>query len=252
VVLGLNMMGLFEIGTSLTRLGGLSADGLAGSVLNGGLAVLVATPCTAPFMGTALGWALAQPAPQALGVFTSLGAGMALPYLALSWSPALLKFVPKPGPWMETLKKSMGVLLLATAVWLGWVLALQIKPAAASADWKPFSEARVQELRRGGHPVLVDFTAAWCLTCQVNERTALSSEAVRAKARAMDLVFLKADWTNQDAEIARVLAGFGRSGVPLCVLYPADPAAAPKILPTILTPGILLDALDSLKKEEHP
>jgi len=257
-ILALNLFGFFEIGTSFIRLAGLSQgkSGYAGSFLSGVLATLVATPCTAPFMGSALGFALTQPAWAALLIFTSLGAGMASPYMVLSANPRFLKFVPKPGPWMETLKKIMGLLFLATVAWLLWVLSQQLSaragsmPAPAGAVEKmksePYSAARVEELREQGRIVFVDFTAAWCLTCQVNERVVLNSKSVTEGFRQKNVFILKADWTSHDAKIAEALEEFGRSGVPFYILYPANPQAKPIPLPEILTKQIVLDALNKV------
>jgi thiol:disulfide interchange protein len=248
LVLALNLFGLFEIGASLTRFGG----GSAGAFGSGVLAVVAATPCTAPFMGAALGYAVSRPAPEAFAVFTSLGLGMAWPYAALTASPRLMALVPKPGPWMLWLKKVLGVLLLGTALWLGWVLARQTglaRSAEGGLAWEPFSEERVVELRKAGRPVFVDFTADWCLTCKVNEGTALRDPAVLARFKELNVAPLKADWTNNDPAVTRALAAQGRSSVPLYVFHPADPSAAPRVLPTLLTRGILLEALQNADKE---
>ncbi len=310
LLLGLNLFGLFEVGSSLTAAGNLltGRSGLAHSFWNGVLATIVATPCTAPFMGSALGYALSQPVPVALLVFTSLGLGMSAPYLLLSVAPGLLRFVPKPGPWMEAFKQLMGFLLLATVaalVWLfgqqagvdgmgvllaallvtalgAWVygrgadrppqgrlvstlvaLALMaaglglgltralLPPVAAAAagstnvsglDWEEYSGARLAELRQQAKPVFIDFTAAWCLTCQVNERVALARPDVVERFRREGIVALRADWTRRDDHITEALAAYGREGVPVYVLY--GPDGAPRILPELLTPGIVLSALD--------
>lgn len=301
--LALNLAGLFEIGLSLTRLGGAGAgSGFGDSLLTGALAVLVAAPCTAPFMGAALGFALVQPALVGLLVFTALGVGLALPFVVLASMPKLLRFLPRPGPWLETMKQLFAFPLFATVVWLLWVLGQQAgvdalaivmlamivvalggwlwsrgvrhdrpvtrvlgalcmavalgvtllgatrtsppSPATASvAGWEPWSEARVNELRAQGRPVFVDFTAAWCLSCQVNERVALRTPSVMAAFGAANVVLLRADWTSRDSAITSVLAGFGRSGVPLYVLYPAGLGSAATILPAVLTPGMVVDAI---------
>lgn len=313
---GLSMFGVFEIGVSLSTVG-QNVQGKSsywGSFVSGVLATVVATPCTAPFMGSALGFALSQPAYWSILVFTFLGLGMATPYLVLTTSPALLRFVPKPGPWMETLKQFMGFLLMATVLWLLWVLSQQagaqgvmilllsllitglgawiygrwgtlyrsrrtrrtaqliallalagalvislqsITPQASALnaeqtngtgiDWKPFTPELVATLRKEHKPVFIDFTAAWCLSCQVNERVALTSSQVRDAFEKRGIVAVKADWTNQDPVIAKALAEFGRESVPLYVLYPPNPNAKPVILPELITPGIVLSAVDKIK-----
>lgn len=300
--LGLNLSGVFEIGLTLTRLGGAGAGrGYGDSLLTGGLAVLVAAPCTAPFMGAALGFALVQPALIGLLVFTALGAGLALPFVLLASAPKLLRFLPRPGPWLETVKQLFAFPLYATVVWLLWVLgqqagidalaivllamivlalgawlwargvrsdhvvtraaaavmmlaavvtttlaALRAEPptsvAASTPGWEPFTPARVAELRREGRPIFIDFTAAWCLSCQVNERVALRTDAVQRAFQNANVALLKADWTSRDSTITNVLASFGRSGVPLYVLYPAGNGAA-TILPAVLTPGMVVNAV---------
>jgi len=303
---GLNLMGAFEVGLGLSRLAGSAPQpaGYPGSFLTGTLAVLVATPCTAPFMGAALGFALARPAWEALVIFTALGLGMALPYLLLAELPGLLMRLPRPGQWMVTLRQGLAFPLFATAVWLVWVLGRQsgvdavgllllaalgvgfaawglghvqrggrrwlpgavvviglgfaavlgfgaaMRPAAQAAaslqpatgiDWQPWSSAAVDAQRAAGRPVFVDFTAAWCISCQVNKRVALDTAAVSARFAALGVVPLKADWTRYDPAITRALAGFGRSGVPLYVYYP--PGAPAQLLPAVLTPGVVLQAL---------
>jgi thiol:disulfide interchange protein DsbD len=313
--LGLSLAGVMEIGTSLTRVGGgVARTGYRTSALNGMLATVVATPCTAPFMGAALGFALTQSATAALLIFTALGAGMAAPYVALSLWPALLRFLPRPGQWMVRFKQLMAFPLFATVAWLVWVfghqtgvdgilrllLGLTLVGAAAwvwgswatldastltratarivavallasgflltvaaeavsgavntagvqsgsGVQWEPWSEKRVAELRAEGRPVFVDFTAAWCLTCKVNERVAFSSAEVRKIVGERNIAMLKADWTNRDAAITRALGQFGRSGVPLYVLYEADPSASPRLLPEILSPGILIETFSQLQ-----
>lgn len=307
---GLNLMGGFEVGLGLSRLAGSAPQpaGYPGSFLTGTLAVLVATPCTAPFMGAALGFALARPAWEALTIFTALGLGMALPYLLLAELPGLLARLPRPGQWMVTLRQGLAFPLFATAVWLVWVLGRQsgvdavgllllaalgvgfaawgvghaqrgarrwlpggvvviglgvaavlgfaaamrpavVAPSASGAstaagagiDWQPWSPAAVDALRANGRPVFVDFTAAWCISCQVNKQVALDTAAVAARFAELGVVTLQADWTRYDPAITQALAGFGRSGVPLYVYYP--PGAPPQLLPTVLTPGLVLETL---------
>jgi thiol:disulfide interchange protein len=313
---GLNLFGVFEMGTSLMALGGKGSgrSGWVSSFLSGALATIVATPCTAPFMGSALGFALTQPIWASMLIFTSLGLGMATPYLLLSFAPSLLLYVPKAGLWMESFKQFMGFLLMATVVWLAWVLGIQAgingvtgllialvligmgawiqgrwgsvinsrrariiahivvvilvscglalamsgaKMGAGKGtithdntggiDWQPFSPERVEELRAAGKPVFIDFTAAWCLSCQVNERVAFSSEDVQKEFSRLGIVALKADWTSRDETITRALAQFGRNGVPLYVLYGQKSGEPPTILPEIITPGIVLQELKKLK-----
>lgn len=305
LLLALNLFGVFEIGESLTAVANVGAktSGLAGSFWSGALATIVASPCTAPFMGSALGFALGQPAWVTLAVFTALGLGMSAPYLVLAASPRLLKRLPRPGRWMETFKQAMGFPMLATVVFLVWLfgrqtgvngmtgllaslllvgmgswiygrggaalvggrrlallasavafvaagLALGVAQARAAtgpvaeldAGWEPYSEERLGELRRAGTPVLVDFTADWCLTCQVNDRVALGRPAVRERLAKEGVVLMKADWTLRDEKITRALASHGRQGVPVYALYGRDGKA--RLLPEVLTPQIVLKALD--------
>ncbi len=319
--MGLNLAGVFEIGGAALGAAAGRLDrgsGYSGAFFSGALATVLATPCTAPFMGTALGFALAQPAATALAVFASIGAGMAAPYVLLSYQPSLLARLPRPGQWMVTLKQAMAFPLFATVVWLLWIfgqqtgndavmrllgalvvvalgawLAGRLDPTAVAAGrrrlgravtalvlvtglyagltaaelpasrpacaaecstgdgleaggWVAFDHERIGRLRAAGRPVFLDFTAAWCLSCKVNERVAFGSELVWQRFEERKVVAMKADWTNGDPEITRALAEFGRSSVPLYVLYPADPEAAPIILPEILSPQIVLDALAAI------
>lgn len=319
VALALSLLGLFDVGLGMTALAGRvqQGEGVAGSFGTGVLATVVATPCTAPFMGPALGFALTMPAATAMLVFTALGAGMALPYVVLCLVPGWLRLLPRPGAWLETFKQLMAFPLFATAIWLLWVLgrqagvdailgtlfgllllslgvwlrarlatydrpprtqrvargaaavlalagfalALAARGApphdAAARDvagvahedaygipWREYSASLLDELRAAGTPVFVDFTADWCLTCKVNEHVVFSSAEVRDAFAARDVAMLRADWTSRDAEITRALASFGRSGVPLYVLYGAG--AEPVVLPTVLTRGTVLAALDEI------
>ncbi|MFO7894491.1 MAG: protein-disulfide reductase DsbD family protein [Longimicrobiales bacterium] len=311
--LGLWLAGVVELGASLTRLGGFGAaaggEGEGSSFFTGVLATIVATPCTAPFMGAAIGAAMIRPVPEALAIFAGLGVGMATPYVALAFWPAMARRLPKPGRWMETFKQVLAFPMFAVAVWLVWVFGLQVGVSGAAqllfgflllavaawligrwpptvatrrvrvvtrglaavavvlavaagatavqsaepiptagaeaveVDWEPFSAEKVDSYRAAGRPVFVDFTAAWCISCQVNERVALETRRVRAAFAGYDVALMKADWTRRDPAITRALEEFGRVGVPLYVLYQADPGAEPRILPELLTPAIVLDAL---------
>ncbi len=300
--LSLNLFGVFEAGTTLARAAGSArwGEGRSAAFFTGVLATFLATPCTAPFMGTAVGYAAVQPAHVGFGVFTALALGMAAPYVLLSYVPHAGAWLPRPGRWMETFKQVMAFPLLATVIWLLWVLGLQAglkivvvalgslllialagwlygrwrsgtmravagalvaaalglalaamrgampDTAGAPGEWKPWSEVAVAQSRAAGRPAFVDFTAAWCLTCKVNEAVALQTDDVRKAFAARGVDKYRADWTNPDPAIERALASFGRNGVPLYVLYPADLSEAPRILPQILTPGMVLAELDRL------
>jgi len=302
--LALNLSGVFAMGMSLTRLGGIGGGmQYSDSFLTGLLAVIVATPCTAPFMGVALGYALTQNAVIGLAVFTALGLGLAAPYVILASSPALLRRLPRPGPWLETLKQALAFPLYATVVWLLWVLGRQagtdqvslvllfvvgvalagwmagraqnagrtrrssvalalllltivgggataavqpvtpVRTSEAPPGWEPWSAARVASARDSGRAVFVDFTAAWCLSCQVNERVALHTDAVERAFVAGNVLLLRADWTSRDSSITAILSTFGRSGVPLYVMYPARRGAPAELLPAVLTPGAVISAV---------
>lgn len=237
VAVGLNLLGLFEVGTRVMALGGRAGGS---SFSSGVFAVVVAAPCTAPFMGAALGWALTRPAWEALAVFAALGLGTAAPYAVLASRPSLLALLPRPGAWMERLKHALSIPMFLTAAWLLWVLwRLLAAPGAADPLWKKWSPEAVSEARASGKTVFVDFTAAWCLSCQVNERVVLSRPEVKA-ALEKGLAF-KADWTDRDPVIEAELAKHGRAGVPLYIVYPRGGEAV--TLPEILTPGLVLETL---------
>lgn len=297
--MGLSLFGLYEVGTSLSgtvgRVG--TEEGIGGSFWTGAIATIVATPCTAPFMGPALGFALTQTGVVAMATFTALAAGMAAPYLLLSYFPALLSRLPRPGAWMERLRQLMAFPLFASALWLATVFAKQtgseallrllagalvlvfalwmwgiairsgrgsriskisalaiaalaialgvgaardsatrVEPVTRSESfWQPWSIGRVAELRATGRGVFVNFTAAWCLTCQVNEKAVFARSDIRELFDRYDIAALEADWTNENPEIERTLAAFGRDGVPLYVFYPARADLAPIVLPQVPT-----------------
>ena len=236
----LNLSGFFEF--SLAMSSELkSKNRHIEAFLTGVLAVVVASPCTAPFMGAALGYALAGGPAEALAVFTALGAGMALPYLALAWNPQWLRWVPKPGAWMVRFKQLLSIPLYATVLWLGWVLALQSGLLSSASDWEKFSLEKVQRYEQQGKSVFVDYTAAWCVTCQVNKQLVLSRPDVEAALRRSGLVLLRADWTRRDEEITRALAALGRKGVPVYAIY--RPGQEPELLPEILTRDTVLAAM---------
>ena len=295
VLIGFNLLGLFEIGTRLMGTGqSLAArDGTAGAFFTGALAAVVATPCTAPFMGAALGFALTQSAPVALGVLLTLGLGLAAPFLLIALVPALGRALPRPGAWMETLRQFLAFPMFAAAVWLAWVLALQagadgvlrwlaalvlagfvvwllrlrsgkalrmatavvaglacvvlvstLRTASsplAVADEQVFSAERLAAARAAGKTVFVNQTAAWCLTCLVNEKNVLSTERVERALAAPNVTYMSGDWTRRDAAITEFLTEHGRSGVPLYVVYRGESPG--QVLPAVLTESIVLDAL---------
>ncbi|MEI8038756.1 MAG: protein-disulfide reductase DsbD domain-containing protein [Verrucomicrobiota bacterium] len=298
-VLALNLFGVFEMGTSATSLGGAlqSRQGFAGSFFSGALATVVATPCSGPLLGVALGAAVSLPALQFFAAFAAMAAGLALPYLVLSVWPRLLGLLPRPGPWMESFKQAMSFPLFATAGYLLWVYAGQIgldnllgpvfglssiavagwiygrwhlphrsratrlgarllsiamaagglwlaKPPPPSAlTWEPWSAERVATLLDHGTPVYIDFTAQWCATCQFNKKRAYTPEVV-ALMKAKRVVALKADKTTAHPEIETALRQLGRTAIPVNVLL--APGKEPEILPELLAPRDLLEALRRL------
>ena len=305
-MIGLNLSGLYEIRVAAdagSRLA--SRRGVVGSFFTGALAVVVAAPCTAPFMGAATGYALTADPISALSIFAALGAGFAAPFMALAFAPALLRRIPRPGPWMLILRRVLAFPMYGAGVWLAWVLSLQAGPqgvlallgsalllafalwlvgeemavtrlvwlrraaaglAAAGAifavvgissapassgndklpgqlAYQPFSAAKLAELQQSGRPVFVNATAAWCITCLVNERLALSTADVARVFANHNVAALKADWTNQDPGITTLLASHSRSGVPLYLYYPPR-ATTPVVLPQLLTPATVIATVD--------
>jgi len=326
-MVALNLFGVFEINLSgrvMGAAGNLAAkEGSAGAFFNGVLATALATPCTAPALGVALGYAFTQRPLIIVLMFLTVGAGLAAPYVVLSWQPAWLKLLPKPGAWMERFKMAMGFPMLATAVWLftlaapnfgengdlwlgmflvllglvvwvwgqfvqrgrsrrGLAMAVSVAlfviayafvlegeldwrhPAAATPgsgklsaapegiDWQPWSPEAIQAARATGRPVLVDFTAKWCLTCQTVVRPALESAAVRAKLKELNAVALLENSFVKDATVVAELNRYERAGVPLVLIYPRDPGAPPQVLPEVITPGVVVRALEKAALQGAP
>jgi thiol:disulfide interchange protein len=307
------LAGMFEIGLTLTSKGSslASQHGYAGSFFTGVLATVVATPCTAPFMGAAIGYALAHSVMVSFFVFTALGLGLAAPYLLLTFNPAWTRLLPRPGAWMEVLKQATSIPIFATVIWLiwlfahaaglnalagllvaflllavaGWILGrwpakmlatiaavcvlllavalpiyvvrtmgeagTAVNAAARDSQWEPFSPAVIEQYRAQGRPVFVDFTASWCLSCQVNERVILSRSDVLAKLHSGNFALVRADWTNADATITQALNALGRSGVPTYAIYPASQQEPPQVLPEVLTPGIVLSAIEKTDQQRQ-
>ena len=304
-VLGLNLAGLFEFGRFVPA-GVAAAEAHHPGVdafLSGVLTVLIASPCTAPFMGAAVGLAVGLPAAQALAVFGAVGLGMALPYLAAGWVPGFARLLPRPGAWMQVFRRLMAFPMFATVVWLVWVLgqqsgidgaaallallvalgavlwaatlagrsrvvvasisiasfawlAVALGPnitkipatnavqAAADGPWQPWEPGRVEQVLASGRPVFVDFTAAWCVTCQYNKKTTLANKALLADLAAKHVVLLRADWTRQDPAIGAALRSLGRNGVPAYVLY--ETGRAPQLLSELPTVAELRAAVARL------
>ena len=296
----LSLAGFFELGLSMTSMGGSLAqkEGYSGSFFTGVLATVVATPCTAPLMGPAIGFALTQSTLVTFAIFTSLALGLAAPYLLLASNPKWTKILPRPGAWMEILKQITAIPLFITVIWLiylyaslfapeqgiynaalllgallivsiaGWVLhrwpagwksttmAILIAAMAISVPflfrvtaetnsvWQPYSKESIDAARAQHRPVFVDFTAKWCLSCQVNERAVLNTSAVQKRFGDHDVVLLKADWTRYDPQITAELAAVGRNGVPTYVIYPADGTSKPDVLPEVLSKDVVISALD--------
>lgn len=306
--MALNLLGVFEITTGGVGQDVMPREGHWGDALTGLLAVVVATPCTAPFMGAAIAAALGGPAWAGLAIFLAMGLGLASPYVLVACVPAIARRMPRPGAWMAVLKQALAFPLLATCVWLLWVAAVQrgadavvvalggavalgfaawifgmgqrqamlegatrrvilcrslaavalllafaslarVDEGKASsgtgmtqqANVTSFSDQALADARAQGKPVFIDMTAAWCITCMVNERVALDTSAVQQEFARQGVVYMKGDWTNRDEKISTYLRAHGRDGVPLYVYYPAH--ADGKILPQILSPGLVLDTL---------
>ncbi|WP_370871345.1 protein-disulfide reductase DsbD family protein [Hydrogenophaga sp.] len=308
-LIGLNLAGLFEFGNVLpSRLASLQAKNpTVDAFLTGVLATAIASPCTAPFMGASLGLAIGLPAAQALAVFAVLGVGMALPYLAASWIPAVARALPRPGAWMDTFRRGMAFPMFATVVWLLWVLGQQsgidgaagllmllvvlallvwslglrgrsraalsvvslaglvwlgwavgpnvtrlqestpgqaVATSQAGVSWQPWSPETQAALVAEGRPVFVDFTAAWCVTCQYNKRTTLADAAVLGDMAGKNVALLRADWTRRDPDVTAALATLGRNGVPVYAIY--KNGQAPQVLSEVLSVEEVRAALSRL------
>lgn len=312
IILGaaLNLLGVFEVGLSLQRAGEIEVgrSALVRSALTGALSIVVATPCSAPFMASAIGYALVQPPAVSLAIFFSLALGFAAPFTLVSLFPQLAKRLPRPGAWMDVLKHGLAFPMFGAYAWLVWVLAQQagtgalatilacsvvlgfagwlygiaqkrrfrekphkllytvtallllaviapvagiIQPGAPLPDGQTaeavtqvkWSPQTVAETRGHGKAIMVDFTASWCITCQVNQRTTLSTTAVKDALLRTGTVYMVADSTKFNPDIDDAMNEFGQGGLPLYVVYPAD-GSAPKVLPQVLTPSIVVNALN--------
>ncbi|MCX0499614.1 protein-disulfide reductase DsbD family protein [Erwinia billingiae] len=312
IILGaaLNLLGVFEVGLSLQRAGEIEVgrSALVRSALTGALSIVVATPCSAPFMASAIGYALVQPPAVSLAIFFSLALGFAAPFTLVSLFPQLAKRLPRPGAWMDVLKHGLAFPMFGAYAWLVWVLAQQagtgalatilacsvllgfagwlygiaqkrrfrekshkllyavtaallvaviapvtgiIQPGAPLPDGQTadavtqvkWSPQTVAETRGHGKAIMVDFTASWCITCQVNQRTTLSTTAVKEALLRTGTVYMVADSTKFNPDIDDAMNEFGQGGLPLYVVYPAD-GSAPKVLPQVLTPSIVVNALN--------
>jgi DsbC/DsbD-like thiol-disulfide interchange protein/cytochrome c biogenesis protein CcdA len=309
-VLALNLSGVFEFGQLAPSVvtNWSSKNRTIDAFGSGVLAVVIASPCTAPFMGAALGFAMAGSTSILLVVFIALGVGVALPYALLAWFPGWRRRLPRPGPWLERFKQALAFPLYATVIWLAWVLGAQrdndavvrlllallglgfalwawrivrtggarpwgiagvtalaasvmiawplfahdvepvrassVKAPVADGEWTPYTPARLADLTAAGRPVFVDFTAAWCVTCQVNKRLVLNSADVRAAFARANVALVRADWTRRDPAITQALASLGRDGVPVYVLH--RPGKTPLLLPEVLQQQTIIDALATL------
>jgi thiol:disulfide interchange protein DsbD len=253
-LVSLNMAGAFHLPPMLGHIM-VTHDGLRGSFLTGVLAVAVATPCTAPFMATAVGATLTLAPALSLLIFAAMGVGLASPFLLISFWPAAQRLLPKPGHWMVRLRQILAIPMAATALWLFYVLLQLLYPTPMKQDGYhlitpvAYSERALADLRAQQKPVFVDATAAWCLTCKVNERVALRPERVQHAFKDQNITLMIADWTTRDDAIAAYLATFGRNGVPLYVYYP--PGQPPVVLPQVLTPSLVLDAIKNESTQPH-
>lgn len=311
----LNLFGLFEVGLTLQRVGevGGGRGGLLGSALTGALAIIVATPCSAPFMASAVGYALTQPPAVSVVIFLSLALGFAAPFTLISFFPLLARVLPAPGAWMLTLKQGLAFPMLGAVGWLIWVLErqagsaalaailgcclllsfaawlygmaqkrrmmgqrhwvlhlatavfvllivpplLNLKSAAPAAEEAESAEAaavvawtpqNVDAIKGQGKPILVNFTASWCITCQVNDRTSLSTQAVKSAMARTSTIYMVADSTKYNPDVEQALSDFGRGGLPLYVVYPAN-GGKPVVLPQVLTPRIVISALEQATEQ---
>jgi thiol:disulfide interchange protein DsbD len=318
----LNMAGVFTIGGLGGRLLSVAdrQSGPVQDVMSGALVVLLATPCAAPFISSAAGYGLTHGAVPSFTVFTAIALGLAWPVVLIAFAPSLHRLVPRPGPWMVTLRQFLVFPLLGTAAWLAWVVgrqagvdvmgallaamtivslglwlfgklahshrataryaglvlasaalvfavgiavvaALNANPIGIPATtiasgrttgsglaWQPFTDSTLRAARRSGAPVMLDVTADWCLTCKLNERVAFGSDRVRAALDSGKVQLVRADWTSRSPEITRLINGFRRSGVPVVVLFPPGERSEAVLLPTLLTPGVVIRALESMPR----
>lgn len=215
------------------------------SFLTGFFAVIIACPCTGPFMGAALGYAITQPTAIYFGIFIALAVGYALPYTLVELFPNFfLRFIPKPGAWMITLKRVLALPIALTCLWLGWVIFSQLKPSSSADDiqWEVYSSTEVEKAIQNNESVFIDFTAKWCLVCLLNDKTTLSTEGFKKITKKNRIRLFKADWTNRDESIREALKMYGRNSIPLYVYYPSG-AKEPTYLPQILTEDIILEKL---------